>query len=667
MLLEQAISRRASVRTWQIPSATTNITLSELSYVLWAASGYSRKNPAERTSASIDGNHPIAIFIVNSTATYVYRSKNHSLNFWNSRTKNDMIYTDLCWGEPNTFNADNNKAASVILLLVWNMSVTVNRLFAHFNVGCIIQNVYLAANSIGLGTVSQSYIEKDRIRSSLGLSLNYEPLMTMPLGYPQNDYAQAGPYTENMTNNLPEVRFSDVNLDTALDDLRSFKSWSTLDLSTQELSQLLWAAYGYTNVTRFGETPTKHRTIPSAYALYPFRIYALNASGVYLYEPESHSMIFKTSEDKRLEVTTVCGTLWAAEAPTVFVIVYDETKNTIEYPYEYFYLEAGLISQELHLEASAWNLSTMAIGEGLNDYNGTGASNIRNILALSLSEIPFFIQPVGHIQKLEVGDVIIRTENTPNQVLSTDPGIQYYANTSITSSTSFNELLNITWTFSCKDAQVDEEDNMRNRYTFRWTPSEGFTAPTLTQNLIEAECSNASVTSSSGWFRLAFRFGKSAKPTVWICNVTVYGSSTSVSRISSSWIMNTYIALKFSSSVFWDGITPSSVNLSASSMPLNITIASNINVNILIRGDRELTDGDLIPLSNLYVGQTSIPQNNDGIILTTSYQPWKTGLIYSEEQIHHSYWFLTIPETAQIDNYTFTFYIAVIPEDGSIN
>jgi len=319
MVLEHAISRRASIRTWE----TTDITVDELSKVLWTANGYSQTNEAERTSVSINGLHSIVVFVVNSTATYRYIPETHSLVLWKSVTIDDMR-AEPCW-RPN--NNAYNAGASAILLFVWNQTVSDHQIFNYFKIGSMIQNVYLLANSLGLGTVAQSLLYRENIRNILELSSDYEPIITMPLGHISKAYPAAGPYTEIMTNNLPEVLFGDVTLDVAMDELLSITTRSTDNLSIQELSQLLWAAYGFTNVSSNGKI---HRTVPSAYGSYPMKIYVLNASGVYLYEPNTHSLSLTINDDKRYEVTnSLEGAIWTASAPIMFIIVYN---SALGYP-----------------------------------------------------------------------------------------------------------------------------------------------------------------------------------------------------------------------------------------------------------------------------------------------------------------------------------------------
>lgn len=45
-------------------------------------------------------------------------------------------------------------------------------------------------------------------------------------------------------------------------------------------------------------------------------------------------------------------------------------------------VDAGAVIQQLLLEASAWNLNANVLSEDFEEWNGTSAQKIRNILAL---------------------------------------------------------------------------------------------------------------------------------------------------------------------------------------------------------------------------------------------------------------------------------------------
>jgi len=656
--LEETISRRRSTHgsgTYNI----TQITEQELLKVLWAA--YGTTSTGHRSVPSIGGNYSLIIYVVNATGSYRYIPENHSIVMHDENvTKETIKMNDQGWPSE----------ASAVLVIVWNKTKMDNQYFASAEAGCLVQNVYLEANALDLGTCCVGGVNSAGLRNNLTLPLDLTPLLVMPLGYPKSSYPPASPNYSVMNGNLPPVQYSNMSLDDAIRNWVSVNQWSSENLSSQELSQLLWAAYGSANTT--------HRTTPSAVDIYPLIIYVSNSTGVYRYIPEIEKKTpkeyFHYTEkilegDKRYNIANACsGQMWAANAHTILLIAYNSSFNNGStgdggaVSHEFIEVDAGCVIQNLFLEATAWNLGTAVIGDGLEKWNGAGAAELRAILNLSSAIVPLYVMPVGHLHdKIRVEDVVVRKVSEAGQVSETDPWTEYYANASVTTAETFNDLLNITWVFNCTGTEEDEGDNARSHYTFRWTPGEGFTEPTLTGHLISADCVNASLSASSGWFRLAFRFGKSADPTTWTCKVTAYLNATNFGfKKSSPWTMNTYISFTFyPSSVYWTG-DPGNLNISANSMPLNITVSSNVNVAIRVRGGGNLmSNGNTIPLSNVYIGQSSSPSNNDGITLTTSYQDWKTEIPPSEGTDHSSYWFLTIPEGTPAGTYTFTFYIEV--------
>ena len=70
----------------------------------------------------------------------------------------------------------------------------------------------------------------------------------------------------------------------ALQNRKSQRSFSSRELSDQQLSDLLWAAYGINR-------PDGFRTVPSARSYNEFDIYMIKEEGWYVYDPEEHSLL----------------------------------------------------------------------------------------------------------------------------------------------------------------------------------------------------------------------------------------------------------------------------------------------------------------------------------------------------------------------------------------
>ncbi|MEM3665945.1 MAG: nitroreductase family protein [Candidatus Bathyarchaeia archaeon] len=381
--LEQTISRRQSVRSYSNENITGQqlIDVLKLSYGMWKA---------HKSIPPIGCDYSLIIFPVNATASYRYIPETDTLTIHNINVNKETIRLhDSNWPSD----------ASVVLVVVWNKTRMNNPYFASAEAGCLVQNVYLAAASLELGTCCVGFIDSEGLRKDLNLPNDLIPLIVMPLGYPANPYPDASPNYEYMTGNLPPVKYSPLSFEDALRNMMFTHDWSTENLSSQMISQLLWAAYGYTNI-KYGAS--YHRTTPSAHGIYPLVIYILNATGTYQYLPENHSTAQKLQGDKRLATANACsGQSWAAKAPAIFLIVYNSSYNNGwtgdggTLPHEFIEINAGAVIQQLFLEASAWNLSANIVTSGLEDWNGKGADELRNILNLPKSLIPLYIVPIG--------------------------------------------------------------------------------------------------------------------------------------------------------------------------------------------------------------------------------------------------------------------------------
>ena len=84
-----------------------------------------------------------------------------------------------------------------------------------------------------------------------------------------------------------------LTINEALHNRRSWREYNAGALSLEELSGVLWAAAG---VNR----PEENRlTAPSALALYPIRVYALFAEGIYAYDHVAHALVRVAEGDHR--------------------------------------------------------------------------------------------------------------------------------------------------------------------------------------------------------------------------------------------------------------------------------------------------------------------------------------------------------------------------------
>ncbi|MBN1455946.1 MAG: SagB/ThcOx family dehydrogenase, partial [Methanomicrobia archaeon] len=155
---------------------------------------------------------------------------------------------------------------------------------------------------------------------------------------------------------------------------RSVRHFSTEEpLTNAELSQLLWAAQGVTNV----QQGYAFRTAPSAGALYPVETYVVvNAvedvePGVYHYAVAQHELEQLRTGDFRMAVAQAAlDQEMAYHAHVVFIWTGVFPRSTWKYQqraYRYVYLDAGHIAQNVALAAVGLGLGSCQIGALYDD------------------------------------------------------------------------------------------------------------------------------------------------------------------------------------------------------------------------------------------------------------------------------------------------------------
>jgi SagB-type dehydrogenase family enzyme len=343
MPLEMVISRRMSIHYGSYYNLSAPVPSELVSRVLWAAYGYSWRGRTIPTLSS----YPIIIYFCNEIAAYKFVPENQSLSLWRNGD-----YRSVGGGY----------RALIMLYIVVNTAILNDVHWGNAEAGCVVQSIYLMANALNLGTVCEggTWMNRTHIKQELGLPENEEVLYQMALGYPlppYTDYQNLVPASRPSSSELPEIQDSSLSLGDALDSVFSSHEWSETPLTKQELSQVLWASYGYSyyedTAASPPKTPTRHRTVPSAGAKYPMRIYAANSSGVYQYLPEQHTLTTIVAEDRRHSIALASGNTWASSAPLIIAMAWDDTDIlTVDTTY----IEVGLIAQNVYLESAAWGL-----------------------------------------------------------------------------------------------------------------------------------------------------------------------------------------------------------------------------------------------------------------------------------------------------------------------
>ncbi len=180
-----------------------------------------------------------------------------------------------------------------------------------------------------------------------------------------------------------------ISLEEAILKRRSVRSLSDKELSLEQISQLLWSCQGITDDSK------RFRSAPSAGATFPLEVYVVKSDGLFQYVPKIHGIKRLKDKDLRPLLSEACYNQgFVKDAASDIVICADFNRTTSHYGTRgrnYVYIEVGHAAQNLHLQAVAEGLGSVAVGAFSDD-------KIKKLLDLPEDIVPIYVIPVGYIQ-----------------------------------------------------------------------------------------------------------------------------------------------------------------------------------------------------------------------------------------------------------------------------
>ena len=180
----------------------------------------------------------------------------------------------------------------------------------------------------------------------------------------------------------PPVMEGGKSLMQSLKARQSIRAFADRALSNQDLSNLLWAAWG---VNR----PEDGRTAPRWRDAYLLDIYVIRADGAWLYEPRTHRLLFHMAGDLRGQTTT--GQPFVATAPVNLAYAVDTSKITGESERDRNATAgatAGVTGQNVYLFCASAGLATV--------FRESVPTSLADVLELPPGQIVQFAQSVGY-------------------------------------------------------------------------------------------------------------------------------------------------------------------------------------------------------------------------------------------------------------------------------
>lgn len=175
-----ALYRRRSVREF----ATTPLTLTEISQLLWAAHGVTDPREGLRTVPSAGALYPLEIYLVLPEGVYHHDPVTHRLR---RHAEHDLRrpLAKTALGQDCVAQAP---AVVVLCAVIARTSriygVEASR-YVHMELGHAAQNILLQAVALDLGGVPVGAFHEEQLQSVLGLPADHAPQYLVPVGRPR--------------------------------------------------------------------------------------------------------------------------------------------------------------------------------------------------------------------------------------------------------------------------------------------------------------------------------------------------------------------------------------------------------------------------------------------------------------------------------------------------
>ena len=173
------------------------------------------------------------------------------------------------------------------------------------------------------------------------------------------------------------------------------------ELSLQQLSNLLWAAYGNNrqNKVRQKHHFLAYKTVPSSCAAYPLELYVVTKKGIYLYIPDNEELKL-IKEGNFMSLTGSQAFVPDCSINIYFVTNYKKQKEfpnerlanmykTNDNAMKHSLIDAGIVSQNISVFCEIYGLKSIVRGD-LGD-----SKKMREILNLDEDREPILAQSIG--------------------------------------------------------------------------------------------------------------------------------------------------------------------------------------------------------------------------------------------------------------------------------
>ncbi len=181
--VEEALKERRSVRSFK----DEELTLQEVSQILWAAQGITQKETGFRSAPSAGATYPLEVYLVVrkveglDPGVYRFLPEEQALHELVKGDKSEELMS-------GALNQGFIEDAPVNIVFTAVYGRTVNRYgergerYVYMEAGHAAQNIYLQCESLDLGTVVIGAFDNEKIRRTINASREEKPLYIIPIG-----------------------------------------------------------------------------------------------------------------------------------------------------------------------------------------------------------------------------------------------------------------------------------------------------------------------------------------------------------------------------------------------------------------------------------------------------------------------------------------------------
>jgi SagB-type dehydrogenase family enzyme len=154
-----------------------DLSLTEISELLWAANGINRLSEGKRTAPSARNAQDIELYVLGRSGAYLYDAKEHSL----SQISNSDLRAAAAGSQAAV------AAAPIIVLLVSDLSKhsgdnASKQKFGAIDAGIVSQNISLYCSGTDLFTRVRAFMDTGALSKALKLPSTKVPMLNLPVG-----------------------------------------------------------------------------------------------------------------------------------------------------------------------------------------------------------------------------------------------------------------------------------------------------------------------------------------------------------------------------------------------------------------------------------------------------------------------------------------------------